>query len=510
MTDSKVINAGLYIRVSTERQAKEGYSVPAQKQNLSSFAKQQGWNIYDIYADEGISAKNIQDRPEVKRLIDDIKQNKLDVVILYKFDRLTRDSRDTEDIISLIQTFGIQVFTLSGGTVDVSTATGRFAIRINGAVAQLEREQTIERVRFAFKQKVSQGYTLASQTTCYGYDRKKHEKEMTINSNEAKVVKRIFRMYNDGSTFTEIAHILNAEKVPTKNKGKKLKKVNSDEYYEVNSVWQPKTIRLILTNPVYIGKVRYHIGKPDYFEADGLHKPLITEKAWNKTQARVNKIKHVSKTNLPREDVYYCGTLVCGICGHKLTTNRTKKTRKDGTFYYCNGYRCVNKEKGLCTCIGMSHRKVEEVFLEYIDNIEELTELDNINIVDEELQDLQEELNSLKGALQQVNSKRKEVMDLFMINEITHEELKYMTKELESKKETLTNEINKLENSLQPKKTINKSDIAKTIREHWEFLSEHERLEFLTNFVEEIVIVNRSKDRHNGKPEILSVKFYEE
>ena len=101
-------------------------------------------------------------------------------------------------------------------------------------------------------------------------------------------------------------------------------------------------------------------------------------------------------------------------------------------------------------------------------------------------------------------------MDLFMINEITHEELKYMTKELESKKETLTNEINKLENSLQPKKTINKSDIAKTIREHWEFLSEHERLEFLTNFVEEIIIVNRSKDRHNGKPEILSVKFYEE
>ena len=82
-------------------------------------------------------------------------QVKIDVVVLYKFDRLTRDSRDTEDIISLIQTFGIQVFTLSGGTVDVSTATGRFAIRINGAVAQLEREQTIERVRFAFKQKVS-------------------------------------------------------------------------------------------------------------------------------------------------------------------------------------------------------------------------------------------------------------------------------------------------------------------------------------------------------------------
>lgn len=510
MTDNKAINAGLYIRVSTERQVKEGYSVAAQKQNLSTFAKQQGWNIYDIYADEGISGKNIQDRPEVKRLIEDIKQNKIDVVVLYKFDRLTRDSRDTEDIITLVQECGVQVFTLSGGVVDVSTATGRFSVRISGAVAQLEREQTIERVKVAFKQKVSQGFTLACQTTCYGYNRKKHEKEQTINQEEAKVVRRIFRMYNSGSSFTEIAHILNTEKVPTKLKGKKLRIPNTNEYREVKSVWMPKTIRLILTNTTYIGKVRYHIGKPDYFEADGQHKPIISDKVWNKAQERINKIKHVYRTNLPKDDVYYCGTLVCGICGQKLTTNRTKKTRKDGTSYYSNGYRCVNREKKICTCLGVSHRKVEEAFLDYIDNIEELTELDNINIVDEEVNDLQEELESLKSALIQTNTKRKEVMDLFMINEITHEQLKYMTKELEKKQETLTAEINKIESSLTPKKTINKNDIAKTIREHWEFLSEHERLEFLTNFVEEIVIVNRDKDKHNGKPEILSVKFYEE
>ena len=510
MTDNKVINAGLYIRVSTERQVKEGYSVAAQKENLGSFSKQQGWNIYDIYADEGISGKNIQDRPEVKRLIEDIKQGNIDVVVLYKFDRLTRDSRDTEDIISLVQECGIQVFTLSGGVVDVSTATGRFSVRISGAVAQLEREQTIERVKVAFKQKVSEGYTLASQTTCYGYNRKKHEKEQTINQEEAKVIRRIFRMYNNGSSFTEIANILNAEKVPTKMKGKKLKKAHSDEYREVKSVWMPKTIRLILTNPTYIGKVRYHIGKSDYFEADGLHKPIITEKIWNKAQERISKIKHVSRTNKPKDDVYYCGTLVCGICGQKLTTNRTKKTRKDGTWYYSNGYRCVNREKKLCTCLGVSHRKVEEAFLEYIDNIDELTELDNINIVDDETQALQEELDSLNNALQQTNIKRKEVMDLFMLNEITHEQLKYMTKELEKKQETLTSEVDKIASALAPRKTIDKSDIAKTIREHWEFLSERERLDFVTNFIEEIVIVNRDKDRHNGKPEILSVKFYEE
>ena len=99
MLEHKLISAGLYIRVSTERQAQEGYSVAAQKQNLMNFARGQGWNIYDIYSDEGISGKNIKDRPEVKRLINDIKNKRIDVVVLYKFDRLTRDISDTEEII---------------------------------------------------------------------------------------------------------------------------------------------------------------------------------------------------------------------------------------------------------------------------------------------------------------------------------------------------------------------------------------------------------------------------
>lgn len=509
MKNCETINVGLYIRVSTERQVKEGYSVAAQKENLSSFALKQGWNIFDIYADEGISAKNIQDRPEVKRLIEDIRNNKINVVVLYKFDRLTRDSRDTEDIISLLQECGIQVITLSGGAVDVTTAAGRFSVRISGAVAQLEREQTIERVKFGLRQKASQGYTLACATTCYGYDRKKHEKEQKINKEEAKIVKRIFRMYNSGSTFTEIANILNAEKIPTKLKGKKVKVGESDEHKEIKSIWMPKTIRLILTNPTYIGKVRYHIGKPDYFEVDGVHEPIISKKVWDKAQDRISKIKSVHRTNLPKDDVYYCGTLVCGICGQKLTTNRTKMKNKHGDEYYNNGYRCVNKEKKLCTCLGVSHFKVEEAFLKYIDNIEELTEIDNIDIVDEELEETEKELLGLKNALSQINSKRNEVMDLFMQDEITHEQLKYMTSELEQKQQLLNNEISKIENSLKPKNSVNKKEIAKTIREHWDFLTDHERLDFLSSFVEEIVIVNRDKDRHNGKPEILDVKFYQ-
>ena len=505
MVESKVMNAGLYIRVSTERQVKEGYSVPAQKENLTKFAKQQGWNIFDIYADEGISGKNIKDRPNVKRLFEDIKNNKIDVVLLYKFDRLTRDSKDTEDIIELIQNCGIQVITLSGGNVDVSTATGRFTVRINGAVAQLEREQTIERVKVAFVQKVKEGYSLCSGVTCYGYNRKKHEKELTINKDEAKIVKRVFKLYNDGKSFTEICNILNTEKIPTKNYGKEKINSKTGEIYTVKSIWMPKTIRLMLTNVMYIGYVRYHIGKKDEFNEKGKHEPIISMKVWNKTQDRIDKIKHVSRTNLPKDDVYYCGTLVCGICGHKLTTNRTVKIKKDGTKVTFNGYRCVNREKKLCTCLGVSHNKVENAFLDYIDNIEEFTEFENVQI-EEDL----EELESMKRDLNQIMSKKKEVMNLFMNDSITHEQLQYMTSELDKKYELIKKEVERLERLIQPKKDINKNDIAKNIKQHWQYLSNREKLEFLNTFVKEIIIINKDKDKINGKPEILNVNFYED
>ena len=505
MVNGKLKNAGLYVRVSTEHQVKEGYSVAAQKKNLFRFAKSQGWNIFDIYADEGVSGKNIQDRPEVKRLIDDIKEGKVDVVVLYKFDRLTRNARDTEDIITLVQECGIEVLTISGGAVDVSTATGRFTVRINGAVAQLEREQTIERVKVAFRQKVEEGYTLASAVTCYGYDRRRHEKQMRINKKEAMVVKKIFKMFVAGKTLTEICDILNNEKIPTKKAGMSVKKRKTNA--DCMLVWTSKTVRQILSNATYIGKVRYHVGKPDGFECEGKHESIISKQLWDQTQNKLARIKHRTRTNLPKEDVYYCGILICGICGHKLTTSRTVKVKKDGSKVTFNGYRCVNRDRMMCSCLGVSHKKVENVFLDYLDNIEELTEIKGIEI--EDIDNKPEELRNLKKSLFKVISKKKQIMDLFMIDNITYEQLQYMTIQLDKKIHFFKNEIGKLLNIINAHKAIDKSKIAKTIKAHWLYLSNKERQEFLTNFVKEIVIINRDKDRVNGRPEILEVKFYD-
>ena len=525
MQSVKTLNAGIYPRVSTMRQVQEGFSMEAQRDNLTYFANSQGWNVYGDYGDEGISGKSVEDRPGVKRLINDIKLKKIDIVVLYKFDRLTRDSRDTEDFIELIQNYNILVYALSGGKVDVSTPSGRFNTRILGAAAQFEREQIVDRVVDGFIKKVKKGYSLCSSTVTYGYDRPKHQEIQTINPEEAKVVKRIFKLYvNEGKSFTEICDILNSEKVPTKNKGKIRKRRFCDEKYVVNSIWQAKCIRNILANVTYIGKVRYGVNREKVsieeadkyenrgkgFVAEGLHEPIIDEKTFQKAQEKLAKIKRVYKTKHPKEETYYCGFLKCGLCGNQLTTTRTNhRDKKDGKLHVHIGYRCLNHEKKLCLCMGMSHKKVEKAFLNYISKIQDLENVEEFEY-NSETEDDKNELSIIKNRLSQKKVKLKQIMTLFVDDNLTYDEYKSMKESLENDIKSIEKEIKKMEKNLKPiKEKIDKTKISKKISEHWENLTNAEKREFLTLFIEEIIIVNRNNDRVNGLPEILDVKFYE-
>lgn len=493
--------AGLYIRVSTEKQVEEGYSIAAQKEALSKFAINQGWDIFDTYADEGISGKNIIDRPEVRRLIEDIKKRLIDVVILYRFDRLTRNNRDTEDIINIIQEFGVEIFTISGGAIDVSTATGRFQIRINGAVAMLEREQTIERIKIALEQKVKEGYTLASATTCYGYNRKKHDKNQTINKKEASIVKKIFTMYADGKSFTEISNILNLKQIPAKLNGVIRKNHKTGKKYTINSVWTPKTIKLILTNPTYIGKVRYHVGKKDEFISNGNHEPIIDINLWNLVQDKIKRSHNKNRTNLPKEDVYYCGTLICGICGHKLTTNRTVRKNNKGEKKIFNGYRCPNREKNICTFLGVSHNKIEKCFNEFLDN---LLPLSNINQAKTLYTSNHDEINHLKKRINSLQEKKKHIMDLFILNNITSQQLNYMNKQINKKVELLKTELIKEE---QLDNINNKKAIPSDLKTHWAMLTGQEKITFLNEFVEKIIVKHQKSFNNKEILEIETILF---
>lgn len=505
-------NAGIYVRVSTERQVQEGYSISAQKENLTNFAKGHDFKVYDIYADEGISGKSIEGRPDVKRLIKDIKGGKIDVVLLQRFDRLTRSISDTQEFIDLFKEFNVDVWSISdGGIVDITSSNGRFMALLKGLFGQHERELTAERIKDAFGRKAREGYTLCCGCTPYGYRREKGNKVIIIKQDEAKVVRRIFKMYVEGATFTSIAKTLTAEGIPTKRAGQTISIKRDGNVVDTKTfvgVWSPKLIRLILSNPVYIGKVRYGIGRKDYYIGEGHHKPIISEKVWNKVQDKIKRIETKVHTNRPKDDVYFCGTLVCGECGKKMTTARTiGRLRKDGTRNLFNAYRCVNQEKQICTTRYVSHIKAEEAFIEYLEN--NIAEFDSVEdvVIDEEDADL-EEINDIKRLLTIKRAKQKEVMNLFMAEKIDYNQFKYMSEELDNIIKTNETRLSRLEQDYTKKPDINKAEISRYIVDHWKLLTDKEKLNFLNEFIESITIVNRDTDRHNGKAEVLDVKFY--
>ena len=506
-------NAGIYVRVSTERQAQEGYSVAAQKENLTKFAKSNDFKVFNFYADEGISGKNVEGRPAIKKLIEDIQNGKIDVVLIQKFDRLTRNISDTEDFIKLFQKYDVDVWSISDGKVDISNSNGKFMTLLKGLFAQHEREVTSERIKVALNEKARQGYTLCCSCTPYGYKREKGNKVIIINKEEAKVVKRIFKMYLDGVSFTSIAKMLNAEGIPTKHAGKTVNMKKNNVVVGSKTfvgVWMPKSVRLILSNPVYIGKVRYGIGRKDFYIGEGKHKPIISETMWNKVQDKLNKIQVKQRTKRPKDEVYFCGTLVCGICGKRLTTARTiGRLKKDGTSSVFCSYRCINQEKDICNSRYISHYKAEEAFIEYLqNNIEQFDTIDDLVIKEENVE--RDEIESIKRLINSKKAKQKEVMNLFMSEKIDYSKFKYMSDELDNIVKTNELKLQKLEASIGNKPVaIDKSKISKYIVDHWNYLTNKEKYDFLSEFVESIVIVNRNSDRYNGKAEVVDVMLYD-
>ena len=157
------MQTAIYCRVSTEEQATEGFSIHAQKEKLTKYAESNDWDIVDYYVDDGISGKNLTDRKEASRLIEDVKKGKINNVLIYKLDRLTRS---VKDLIYLIELFDSHNCTFNSQTekIDTSNAVGRMFVKIIGIFAEFERENLAERVTFGYEQKTKEG----NYTNCNG------------------------------------------------------------------------------------------------------------------------------------------------------------------------------------------------------------------------------------------------------------------------------------------------------------------------------------------------------
>src|SRR5690625_801831 len=207
------MRVALYARVSTREQAQEGYSISAQLKSLKAFSKSQGWDIVGTYTDGGVSAKDT-DRAQLQRMINDIKDGKIDVVLVYRLDRLTRSVLDLYELLDFFDKNDCG-FKSATEVYDTTTAMGRLFITIVAALAQWERENLGERVSMGMMEKARQGKYPGGRTAM-GYQIVNDKLEVV--ESEAHIIKTIFNMYINGYSANKIAKHLNTNKMNTQLK----------------------------------------------------------------------------------------------------------------------------------------------------------------------------------------------------------------------------------------------------------------------------------------------------
>src|SRR5574344_2878311 len=199
--------AGIYIRVSTEDQAREGFSLGEQKARLEEFCKFKRYEIYKVYEDAGISAKNDK-RPAYQELMNDVKNHKINVIVAFKLDRLTRSVYDIEKLMNIVNEENCDIDCLADES-NTTTSNGRMIMRIMTSVSQNEIEKCSERTKFGMAGAIKSGHI--PNTTPLGF--KRDNKKLVPDPLTKDIVIRIFDLYLEGKSHQTIANIYNKEKV---------------------------------------------------------------------------------------------------------------------------------------------------------------------------------------------------------------------------------------------------------------------------------------------------------
>lgn len=257
--DIKPLKAAIYIRVSTLDQAREGYSLEAQEATLRKWCADHKYDVYNLYADRGISGKDIEHRPDMRRLMRDAKDGCFDIVVFWALSRFTRSVADLYDTMSKFQVWSVSMVSYTE-SFDTSTPMGRAMIGIVGVFAQLERELTGERVRAAMEVRASKGKRTCSEILGYDLDGKDSFK---INQKEAEYVRFCFEKYLERKNLSEVAALC-------RDRGYRGKRGRIPNAYNIQK---------ILTRPQYCG---YNPLNGVVFK--GNHQPIIDEDTYNKVQ----------------------------------------------------------------------------------------------------------------------------------------------------------------------------------------------------------------------------------
>lgn len=313
------MRCAIYTRVSTSNQAEVEYgSCEAQRDRILSYIKSQDkLEVYKEYSDPGFSASTI-DRPAFTEMLRDIADKKIDAVLTYKIDRLTRSSRDFYNLIEYFDKYNVSYVSVSEH-FDTSSAAGRLLRNIMLTFAQFEREMTSERVKDKAEQRAKKGFWNGGPVPI-GY--KAINKRLVVDGRWAPVVRSIYDDFvSTGSVHQTMKHLRQAKVIHPKSQ-------------KIISI---STVAYILRNAIYAGKVHWHD-----LALTGEHEPIISSELFDRAQS-------LTKTRIKKKRVYkeflLSGFVKCSSCGTSMTNSFTNK--KNSRYYY---YRCTNHIKGIGNC----------------------------------------------------------------------------------------------------------------------------------------------------------------
>ena len=483
MNEEKKV-AGLYIRVSTEDQAREGFSLPEQEKRLRAMCEYKNYEVYDVYEERGISAKTGNYRPEFERLLQDIKDRKVNTIVVLKLDRLTRSVADWEKILTFLEE-NEAYLDCANDEINTTNANGKMISRILTSVSQQEIERTSEKTKIGLAGAIKVGHI--PHQAPLGY---KHEdKKLVIDYATKDVAIRIFNMYHDGLSYKKISNILNEEKV--------LDKIN----------WRDSTILNILENPIYKGDFIHgrRTKKPTYYF--DVVEPLVTKEYWEECQVQQKK----NSRSFQRTLTYlFMQKLKCPKCKRILGSKAT--TKKNGNsyyYYYCHDCKISFKES-----------EIEKTIDEYMDSIVEYDSIVNqyfLPMIKQKIEnpkkELEKELKSQKSKFDRIREAY--INEVFTLNEYNQERKK--VEDIINDLETKLNETELCEKlKFTPNDILVKRDIDfinsikypdkfKQRNKFWNEYTRDEKAELIMKYIEEIELT----DKYGNYTDVEFIKFRE-
>ena len=407
------MRCGIYVRVSTDDQRDNGYSIDSQLRMIKEYCEKNDYNIVDVYNDAGHSGKDLM-RPEMQRLLADIKSKKIDKLIAIKVDRLTRNNYDGFWLLNYCEEHDVKI-ELILEPYDVSTANGEMIFGMNLVFGQRERKEIGARTKRAMEEMALE--KIHPSKAPYGYIRNRETGHLEIEPIEAQVVKEIFELCKQGNSTRSIATIM-----------------KDNNAYLKQGKWASDRIYKILTNAIYIGIFEYgkYKRKPqDILRVENYCEPIIDEITWNVTRNVLVKNRH---SNYGEYIHLFSGLVKCPICRNIMSSSESFKypNGKLKVYYHL---RCKNHN---CKGFGF-HYNTEKIENKLKRILEELTifilSMDNEIITCNSTKS--NDVKEIEKAIEKLKLQEKRLVDLYLSSNLDVETINH-------KNNVIKKEIDKL------------------------------------------------------------------